>query len=106
MHSEIVGIHYFSNVYQLFQIVKLTNSSSTKIHARWHIRTIEKTWPRSGSPLVSITTRFRLYPRDTSHKGGHITTALLRSATAISAASAIGIVSDYDYCCVDVARFK
>ena len=22
MHSEIVGIHYFSNVYKLFQIVK------------------------------------------------------------------------------------
>ena len=22
MHSEIVGIHYFSNVYQLFQVVK------------------------------------------------------------------------------------
>ena len=22
MHSEIVGIHYFNNIYQLFQIVK------------------------------------------------------------------------------------
>ena len=22
MHSEVVGIHYFSNVYQLFQIVQ------------------------------------------------------------------------------------